>query len=430
MIWNETIERGNRAFIESVQLENLKIVVKRAYDHVKFYKDRFDEIGLKPEDIRSLGDIEKIPFTTKDDFRNQYPYGLFAVPMKDIVRLHASTGTTGKPTVVGYTQNDLDNWSECIARIVCAAGGTSDDIAQISFGYGLFTGGFGLHYGLEKVGAAVIPISSGNSERQLMIMEDMGATILVSTPSYAMYLAEYAESKGVSKDRLKLRIGLFGGEGHSEGLRAKIEEKLGIIATENYGLSEVMGPGVSGECYIKNGMHINEDHFYCEIINSDTTEVLPVGEKGELVITTLTKEGIPILRYRTKDITYLTDKECACGRKSYRMNKIIGRCDDMLIIRGVNVFPSQIESALIGMENIGSHYQIIVTKDGYMDRIEVQVELANTDLLESFKELENLENKVKAKLRSVLQIDSKIKLLEPHSLERTTGKAKRVIDLR
>lgn len=430
MIWNETIEAADRSKIEEIQLENLKKIVKYCYEKVPFYRNRFDSIGLKPEDIKTLKDVEKIPYTTKADLRDNYPYGFFAVERKDCVRLHASTGTTGKPTVVGYTRGDLENWSECIARLVTAAGGTADDIAQISFGYGLFTGGFGLHYGLEKVGATVIPISSGNSDRQLMIMEDLGSTILVSTPSYAMYLAEYAEKKGISKDRLKLRIGLFGGEGHSEELRAKIEEKWGILATENYGLSEVMGPGVSGECYVKNGMHINEDHFLTEIIDPDTEEVLEMGEQGELVITTLTKEAIPVLRYRTKDITYFMPEKCECGRTTKRMHKVLGRSDDMLIIRGVNVFPSQIESALMDMKEISPHYQIIVTKDGYMDKIEVQLELADTSLLESYSDLEALTKEIKHRLKSTLQIDSKISLVEPGTIERFTGKAKRVIDKR
>ena len=430
MIWNEQIECMGKEEIQLLQLKRLKEVVNRAYKNVPFYRKKFDEIGLKPEHIKTLKDIEKIPFTTKNDLRDNYPYDLFAVPMKEIVRLHASSGTTGKPIIVGYTKKDLEGWSESVARLICAAGGTDEDIAKVVFGYGLFTGGFGLHYGLEKVGITVIPSSSGNSERQLMLMEDLGATIIVGTPSYALYLAEIAQELGISMDRFKLRLGLFGGEGHTPEMRREIEKRWGIKVTENYGLSEIVGPGVSGECYCQQGMHINEDLYYPEIINSSTGKTLDYGEKGEIVFTTLTKEGIPILRYRTKDITYLIPEKCECGRSSIRMNKILGRCDDMLIIRGVNVFPSQIESVLIGMEHIGPHYQIIVRKKGYMDEIEIHVELVNSELLEKFSELEKLEKTIKHKLRTVLQIESKVKLVEPKTIERFTGKAKRVIDLR
>lgn len=430
MIWNREIECLKRSDVEELQLQNLKQIVKYAYEKVPFYKKRLDEAGVSPDSIQSLKDIERIPFTTKNDLRDNYPYSLFAVPMKEIVRVHASSGTTGKPIVVGYTKKDLDNWSECIARLVVAAGGRDDDIAQVVFGYGLFTGGFGLHYGLEKVGITVVPSSSGNSERQLMLMEDFGSTILVGTPSYALYLSEVAQEHGLTKGKHKLRLGLFGGEGHTPEMRAEIENRWGILATENYGLSEVMGPGVSGECHCQCGMHINEDHFYPEIIDTDTGKMLEYGQKGELVLTTLTKEGIPMLRYRTKDITWLNPEPCKCGRSSLRMHKVLGRTDDMLIIRGVNVFPSQIESVLVGMEHIGPHYQIYVQKKGYMDEIEVHVELVNANLLEKFSELETLEKNIRHKLRTVLQIDAKVKLVEPKSIERSIGKAKRVIDLR
>jgi len=430
MIWNKEAECISRKAMEALQLQRLKDLVKRAYNNVPFYKKRFDEIGLKPQHILSLKDIERIPFTTKSDLRDNYPYSLFAVPMKKIVRIHASSGTTGKPIVVGYTKKDLDNWSECIARLVVAAGGNDEDIAQVVFGYGLFTGGFGLHYGLEKVGITVVPASSGNSERQLMLLQDFGSTIIVGTPSYALYLSEIAEEMGITKGKHKLRLGLFGGEGHTPEMRMEIEKRWGILATENYGLSEIVGPGVSGECFCQCGMHVNEDNFYPEIINSDTGETLGYGEKGELVLTTLIKEGIPMLRYRTKDITVLNPEPCKCGRLNVRMNKILGRTDDMLIIRGVNVFPSQIESVLIGMEHIGPHYQIIVTKKGYMDDIEVQVELIDGRVLEKFSELEKLEKSIRHKLKTVLQIDAKVRLVEPKSIERSTGKAKRVIDLR
>lgn len=430
MIWNREAECLTRKEMQAVQLERLKDIVKRAYENVPFYRNKFDEIGLKPEHIVTLKDIEKIPFTTKNDLRDNYPYGLFAVPMKQIVRLHASSGTTGKPIVVGYTRKDLENWAEQLARLIVAAGGSEDDIAQVVFGYGLFTGGFGLHYGLEKVGITVVPASSGNSERQMMLMQDFGTTIMVGTPSYALYLSEIAEEMGINRGKHKLRLGLFGGEGHTPEMRAEIEKRWGILATENYGLSEIVGPGVSGECYCQCGMHINEDHFYPEIINSESGNALDYGEKGELVLTTLTKEGIPMLRYRTKDVTILNPEECKCGRSNVRMNKVLGRTDDMLIIRGVNVFPSQIESVLVGTEHIGPHYQIIVTKKGYMDEIEVLVELINGKILEKFSELEKLEKNIRHKLKTVLQIDAKVRLVEPKSIERFMGKAKRVIDKR
>jgi phenylacetate-CoA ligase len=430
MIWDEKIETLGRNKMKELQLERLKSTVSNAYENVPLYKRKFDKIGLKPEHITSLKDIEKIPFTTKDDLRDNYPYEMFAVPMKEIVRLHASSGTTGKPIVVGYTRNDLNNWSESVARIVCASGATSDDIAQIVFGYGLFTGGFGLHYGLEKVGATVIPASSGNSERQIMLMQDFGSTIIVGTPSYVLYLSEIAAEMGKSISDFKLRIGLFGGEGHTPEMRREIEKRWGILVTENYGLSEIVGPGVSGECTVQNGMHINEDQYYPEIIDSKTGKTLENGEKGEIVFTTLVKEGIPILRYRTKDITYLMEDKCDCGRTTIRMEKVFGRTDDMLIIRGVNVFPSQVESVIVGIQHISPHYQIIVTKHNFMDAIEVQVELEDTALLESFSDLENLEHEIRHKLKTVLQIDSKVRLVEPKTIERSTGKAKRVIDLR
>jgi phenylacetate-CoA ligase len=430
MIWNKDAEVATRKGMEALQLENLKVIVKRAYENVPLYRNRFDEIGLKPEHIAALKDIEKIPFTTKFDLRDNYPYNLFAVPMKEIVRIHASSGTTGKPIVVGYTRRDMENWNECVARLIVAAGGNDEDIAQVVFGYGLFTGGFGLHYGLEKVGITVVPASSGNSERQLMLLQDFGATIIVGTPSYVLHLSEIAEEMGVTKGKHRLRLGLFGGEGHTPEMRAEIEKRWGILATENYGLSEIVGPGVSGECIHQCGMHINEDHFYPEIIGPATGDTLGYGERGELVLTTLTKEGIPMLRYRTKDITVLNPETCRCGRTSVRMNKVLGRTDDMLIIRGVNVFPSQIESVLVGMEHIGPHYQIIVTKKGYMDSIEVLVELIDGSLLEKFSELEKLENQIRHKIKTTLQIDAKIRLVEPKTIERSMGKAKRVIDLR
>ncbi len=430
MIWNERMECASRDEIRAVQLERLKSTVARCYNNVAHYRKKLDEAGVHPDDIKSLDDIRKIPFTVKDDLRDNYPYNLFAVPMREVVRIHASSGTTGKPTVVGYTKADIDMWAECVARLACAAGATADDVAQITFGYTLFTGAFGLHYGLEKMGASIIPISGGNTERQLAIMEDFGTTVLVGTPSYALYMAEVAKKKGIDKSKLKLRIGMFGGEGHTEEMRREIEEAWGIIDTENYGLSEVLGPGVSGECYIKNGMHIAEDHFYCEVVDKNTLEPVPDGQPGELVITSLSKEALPILRYRTKDITWLIPEKCECGRTSLRMAKVQGRTDDMLIIRGVNVFPSQIESVLLGIEDIGPHYEIIVRKDGYMDKIEVLVEVIDASLLDKFSALEALERKIQHALYTVLNIDAAVKLVEPESLKRFEGKAKRVTDLR
>lgn len=430
MIWNPEIECMKRGEMEALQLTRLQQIVSYCYTRVPFYRKRFDDIGLLPEHIVTLKDIAKIPFTTKDDLRDTYPFDLFAVPQKKIVRLHASSGTTGKPIVVGYTQNDMDMWTDCIARLAAAAGATDEDTAQICFGYGMFTGGFGLHYGLEKLGATVIPASSGNSERQMMYLQDFGSTILVSTPSYALYLSEIAEELGVDKSKLKLRLGLFGGEGHTPEMREEIEKRWGILATENYGLSEITGPGVSGECYKQCGMHINEDNFYPEVVDRNTLLPLGPGEEGELVLTTLTKEGIPMLRYRTKDITELDPDICACGRSSMRMKKIRGRTDDMLIIRGVNVFPSQIESVLVASKDIGPHYQIVVTREGHMDQIEVHVELDGNKYLDKYRELERIERTIQHDLRSVLQIDAKVKLVSPRTLERTTGKAKRVIDMR
>lgn len=430
MIWNEKVECADRSFFEQNTLKELKNEVKRAYDNVPFYKKQLDSVGLKPEDINSLEDFQKIPFTVKTDLRDNYPYDLFAVPLRDIVRIHGSSGTTGKPIIVGYTKNDLAMWTECISRLVGMAGGSADDVAQICFGYGLFTGAFGLHQGLENVGATVIPMSTGNTEKQLMMMKDLGTTLLVSTPSYAMYMSEVMREKGYTQDDFKLKTGMFGGEGHTEEMRRELEERLGIKVTENYGLSEVMGPGVCGECLEQDGMHINEDFFLIEIIDPETGKVLPDGEVGEVVITTLAKEGIPMLRYRTRDISYIIADKCKCGRTTKRLAKIQGRSDDMLIIKGVNVFPSQVESVLVGMEHISPHYLLVVTKQGYTDALEIRVELDDESLLEKFSALEELEKNVKSKIHTVLGIDAKIRLVEPKSIERFVGKAKRVLDLR
>lgn len=428
--FQKDIECMGRAQMEALQLERLQYTVKNAYKNVPLYKNKLDSAGVKPEDIRTLSDLSRLPFTVKDDLRDNYPFGMFAVPMKKIVRVHASSGTTGKPTVVGYTKRDLDMWSDLIARLIYQAGGNEDDITQIAFGYGLFTGAFGLHYGMEKVGCTVVPTSSGNTEKQIMLMQDFKSTILVATPSYALYIAEVMGEMGVTKDDLSLRIAMLGAEGHTEEMRAILEDKLGVLATENYGLSEVMGPGVAGECVYKCGQHVQEDCFIPEIIDPKTGEVLPVGEKGELVITTINKEGLPVLRYRTKDITWLIDEPCKCGRTLRRIAKIQGRSDDMLIIKGVNVFPSQVESVIVNIDHISPYYQLIVTKKGFTDQLEVKVEMDDASLLDSFSELEALEKEVKHKLHVVLGIDAKVRLVEPKSIERTAGKAKHVIDLR
>ena len=418
----------SRADIEKIQLERLKRTVLAA-SRVPLYKERFAEKGINPENIKSLEDLKSLPFTYKKDFRDNYPFNMYAVPMRDIVRIHASSGTTGKPTVVGYTKNDINVWSDLVARIAVAAGVTADDVAQVAFGYGLFTGALGLHYALEKVGAAVIPMSSGNTEKQIMLLQDFGSTVLVATPTYALYMSEVARDMGVL-DKIKLRIGLFGSEGCTPEMRAKIEENFGLFATDNYGMSELMGPGVSGECEMRCGLHFAEDHFIPEIIDPVTEEVLPAGEKGELVVTTLSKEALPVIRYRTGDITSLNYEKCACGRTHVRMEKVSGRSDDMLIIKGVNVFPSQIESVLVSMENIGPHYQLEVRRENFSDSLTVNVELVNGSLLEKYSELEKLRAEVKHKLHTVLGIDAKINLVSPNTIERFQGKAKRVIDLR
>ena len=422
-------ETMNRKELKELQLDRLKHIVAYAYENVKMYKERFDKIGLKPEHIKTLKDIENIPYTTKDDLRDNYPFSLLAVPMKKIIRLHASSGTTGKPVVCGYTRRDLDVWSDCIARVLAMAGATDEDIIQVSFRYGLFTGGFGLHYGIEKLGATVVPVSSGNTERQIMLMKDFGATALVATPSYAMYLAETARREGVLKD-LKLRLAITGAEASTPEMHQALRDILGVIPTENYGLTEVGGPGVAGECLEKSGMHINEDCFYPEIVNIEENRALPEGEKGEMVLTTLTKEGMPVLRYRTKDITSITYEPCKCGRTLARMSRVVGRTDDMLIIRGVNVFPSQIESVLMAMDELGKTYEIIVDRINYMDTLEVRVEVVDATLLDDYSKLEELVARIKHRLRVVLQIDVKVKLVEPFSIERTEGKVRRVKDLR
>jgi phenylacetate-CoA ligase len=416
--------------LRELQLDRLKTALRHAYDHSPHYHKVFDRIGFQPQHLQSLEDIESLPFITKDDLREYYPFGLFAVPQKELVRIHASSGTTGRPVVVGYTRRDLDTWTELTARMVTMAGVTEDDTAQIAFNYGLFTGGFGLHYGLERVGATVVPVSGGNTQRQLMLMQDFAATTLIATPGYALYLGEEAEKAGIDLDRLPLRLGLFGSEPWTEEMRTEIERRLHLTATDNYGLSEVMGPGVSGECSCREGMHIAEDHFLVETIDSKTGKVLPRGSEGELVFTSLTKEAFPVIRFRTKDISQLNTEPCACGRTTARMRKISGRTDDMLIIRGVNVFPSQIESTLMGTSGIAPYYRIDVYRRGYLDDLEVSVELNSAELLEPYFQLEELTQSLQRKIFATLALNVKVRLVQPGTLERTTGKSKRVYDHR
>ena len=430
MIWskNETLSREE---IEAIQLERLQETVHRVYEKVAPYRKKMDEAGIKPEDIKSLKDLSKLPFVTKQDLRDNYPYGLFAVPTEELLRIHASSGTTGKPTVVGYTKGDMDVWTECVSRIACAGGAKSTDLAQICFGYGMFTGALGLHYGLENIGATIIPSSTGNSEKQLMYMKDFGTTLLVATPSYALRLAEVAKEIGIDpKKDLKVKIGLVGSELLTDAMRDEMHRCWGddMLITSNYGMSELMGPGVSGECEYLNGMHINEDFFIPEIIDPETGEVLPAGEKGELVITCIKKEALPLIRYRTRDITRLMYEPCQCGRTTCRMENLQGRSDDMLKIRGVNVFPGQIEEVVLSVEGLGPHYEIVVERDGYSDKLTIRVELAKAT--DSFKELERIEKEIRNKLRIVLGLDAKIKLESPNTLARFEGKAKRIRDLR
>ena len=432
MIWAEQ-ETYSRDKIEKIQLEKLKETVSYIYNRVKPYKDKMDDVNIKPEDILTLEDLRKLPFTYKADFRKNYPDGLFAVDKKDIVRYHASSGTTGKPTVVGYTRNDLDMWLNNVARIACMGGATSEDVCQIAFGYGTFTGALGLHGGLETLGASVIPLSSGNTNKQIMFMEDMGVTLLVATPSYALHLGEVLRERGIDpmKD-LKVRIGLFGGEGMTEPMRDEMHKVWGedFLCTQNYGMSELCGPGVAGECEYLCGMHINEDWFIPEIIDPETEEVLPPGETGELVITCLGKEALPLIRYRTGDLTKLMYEPCKCGRTTVRMAPISGRADDMLVIRGVNVFPGQIEEVLFKIDEIGPHYEILVERKNRLDVMTISVELIDDRLLDSYSLLENLERKIQSALKAQLGLATKIRLVAPNSLQRFEGKARRVTDLR
>ena len=430
MIWSkeETLPREE---LEAIQLERLKETVTRVYSKVPAYKKKMDEAGVRPEDIRTLADLSKLPFVTKQDMRDNYPFGLFAVPREELVRIHASSGTTGKPTVVGYTRGDLETWTECVSRIACMGGASKTDVAQICFGYGMFTGALGLHYGLENIGATIVPSSTGNSQKQIMYMQDFETSLLVATPSYALRLAEVAREMGVEPKRdLKVRIALVGSELLTDAMREEMHKYWGdeILITSNYGMSELMGPGVSGECLEHCGMHINEDYFIPEIIDPKTGEVLPAGEQGELVITCIKKEGIPLIRYRTKDITRLFYEKCKCGRTFCRMENLSGRSDDMLKIRGVNVFPSQIEEVILSVSELGPHYEIILEREGYLDKLTVKVELAQST--DSFSVLEKITAEVKTKLKTILGLDAKVMLESPNTLQRFEGKAKRVKDLR
>ena len=430
MIWskNETLDRAE---IERIQLERLKETVNRVYEKVSYYRAKMDAVGVKPSDIVTLKDLSKLPFVTKQDMRDTYPFGLFAVDKDQLVRIHASSGTTGKPTVVGYTKNDLEIWTECVSRIACMGGATSKDVSQICFGYGMFTGALGLHYGLENIGSAIVPSSTGNSEKQIMFMKDFQTSLLVATPSYCLRLAEVAAEMGVDvKKELNVRICLLGSEMLTDAMRAEVHKVWGddVLVTSNYGMSELMGPGVSGECEFMDGMHINEDYFIPEIIDPVSGEVLPEGEKGELVITCIKKDALPLIRYRTKDITRLNYSPCKCGRTTCRMENLSGRSDDMLKIRGVNVFPTQIEEVVLSMDELGPHYEIVVTREGYSDKLEIRVELAKP--CDEFAELKRIENKVLKGLKTVLGLDAKVSLVSPNTLKRFEGKAKRIIDLR
>lgn len=431
LYWEEEMETLPRAGLESIQLTRLKHLVARVYEKVAPYRAKMDAAGVKPADIRTLADLRKLPFTVKDDLRDNYPFGLFTVPMDQVVRVHASSGTTGKPTVVGYTKKDIETWSGVMARALTCAGATSRDMIHNAYGYGLFTGGLGAHYGVERLGATVIPVSGGNTKRQITIMQDFRSSVLLATPSYALNLADAMAELGIDPKTLALRVGIFGAEPWSENMRDEVERKLNIKAVDIYGLSEVIGPGVAMQCLeTDRGMHIFEDHFLPEIIDPETGEVLPPGEKGELVFTTLTKEAFPLIRYRTKDISRLIYEPCACGRTMVRMEKVTGRTDDMLIIRGVNVFPSQVEHVLMGIKGVEPHYQIVVSREGNMDTMAVKVEVSEALFSDEVKSLEKLSKKIQADIKDILGVTCKVQLVEPRTIQRSEGKAQRVIDNR
>jgi len=428
-LWDPAHETMDRGRLHALQLERLKGVVARAYERVPFYGDAMRAAGVEPADVRTLDDVRRLPFTTKNDFRDNYPFGLFATPMEEVVEIHSSSGTTGKPVVAGFTRRDLDMWAELVCRVAVMAGVRAGDVAQVSFGYGMFTGGFGLHYGLQRAGAAVVPVSAGNTARQLQFMQDFNATVLIATPSYALYLAEAIQKSG-TPEAFKLRLGMFGAEACSEEMRRQIESRIPMRATDNYGLTEVIGPGVSGECECRSGMHIAEDHFLVEVVDPATDEPVAEGETGELVFTSMTRECSPVLRYRTRDLCSVTTQPCACGRTLARMGKVVGRTDDMFIISGVNVFPSAVEQVLFRIEGVEPYYQIVLERKGAMDTFEVQVEVTEALFDGWMDDLRAFEKKVTEELRSALLVRPKVKLVEPGTLERTEGKAKRVIDRR
>lgn len=430
MIWNEKFEKMSRDEMRKHQSESLIKLVKTVYEKNAFYKKKFDEAGVTPDDIKSIDDIAKLPFTTKDEMRDIYPYGLLSTDMENIVEIHASSGTTGKPVVDAYTAKDIEIWSEGMARTFSMGGVTKKDIVQNAYGYGLFTGGLGAHYGIKTVGATVIPMSGGNTKRQIQMLLDFKPTAISCTPSYALYLAEALKEDGIDTKSLTLKAGFFGAEPWSESMRIDIEQKLNIKAYDIYGLTEIIGPGVASECEMQDKLHVNEDLFYPEIIDSETGKVLKDGEKGELVFTTITKEGTPIIRYRTRDLTYLDRTQCKCGRTTVRMHRLLGRTDDMLIIRGVNVFPSQIEEVLIKLEGVEPHYQLLVERKGNLDFLEVQVEMNDRLFSDEIKNLEKFESSIEKELYSALNIHTKVKLVEPKSIPRSEGKAKRIIDKR
>ncbi|MDC7234762.1 MAG: phenylacetate--CoA ligase [Spirochaetales bacterium] len=431
MIWNKSAECDNRDDRKVQQLYSLKKLVRHVYETIPFYKKKFDEAGVTPDDIKTLADISKLPFTTKDELRDTYPYGLLACDKKDIVEIHTSSGTTGTPVLAAYTKNDMDMWAEVMARCLCMAGATPEDVVQNGYGYGMFTGGLGVHYGSHKLGCHTIPVSSGNTRRQLMMMRDFKSTILTCTPSYSLYMAEAAKEMGIDFKDLSLKSGIFGAEPWSDNMRKEIEEKLNLQAYDIYGLTEIVGPGVSNECEAHNGLHVNEDHFFPEIIDPKTGEVLPEGEKGELVFTTITREGTPIIRYRTRDITWLWHDDCPCGRTTVKMHRLLGRTDDMLILRGVNVFPSQIENVLMRIEETEPHYQIVVDRgDTHLDEVELHVEVEPSFFSDETRNLEKIKEKIAAEIKQELGIAVIIKLVEPKSIARSEGKAKRVVDKR
>ncbi len=430
MIWDRRNECMNREEIEQLQLERLQSTLNRVYRNVAFYKKRFDQLRVLPDEIQTIRDLAQFPLTAKEDLRESYPYGMFALPLREVVRIHSSSGVTGKPTVTGYTRNDLHHWGQLTARVLAAGGVTKDDVVQITFKYGLFTGAFGLHHGAELIGASVIPMSTGNTRKQVLIMQDYKTTALISTPSYALLLARYMEKEGIEPKSLSLKLGLFGAEPCPEPLRKEIEERLFISATDNYGVSEVMGPGVSAECGGKKGLHLYEDHFIPEIIDPQTLKVLPPGEKGELVLTTLTKEAFPLVRYRTRDITSLDYSPCSCGRTLVRMEKVLGRSDDIIVIKGVKVFPSQVEAILMEMEAVEPRYQILVDRVEGVDTLELKVEMNEKVFSDEIKNLQNIATQIERKLREIVGVSTKVKLVAPESLRSPNGKAQKVIDRR